>query len=123
MLSEQEQHQQIERHRELMRQRKRERDRLRRRLETIETRKKVLSGELSVHPEAVRARKRRIARWGKGKEEEQPAKHAKKNPEEANVASILVGLLSDLNKQKEKVAQPSRTQDAAPLERASVMFA
>lgn len=75
---------QVAKHHELMRQRKRERDKVRRRLETIETRKKVASGEIAVHPEAVRARKRRLARWNK-----QAA------PDEANVASILVGLTAD----------------------------
>lgn len=72
-----------------MRQRKRERDRLRRRRETIETRRKVASGEIAVHPEAIRARKRRIARWNNHKEVEAA-------PDEANVASILVGLIEDL---------------------------
>mmetsp|Transcript_15078 Transcript_15078/g.45657 ORF Transcript_15078/g.45657 Transcript_15078/m.45657 type:complete len:211 (+) Transcript_15078:398-1030(+) len=61
--AEEEQQRLQERHREEMREKKRARDRQRRRLETIETRKKVMSGELSVHPEAVRARKRRMARW------------------------------------------------------------
>eukprot|EP00632_Arachnochrysis_sp_CCMP2950_P013917 CAMPEP_0185694706 /NCGR_PEP_ID=MMETSP1164-20130828/4063_1 /TAXON_ID=1104430 /ORGANISM="Chrysoreinhardia sp, Strain CCMP2950" /LENGTH=306 /DNA_ID=CAMNT_0028361553 /DNA_START=98 /DNA_END=1018 /DNA_ORIENTATION=- len=101
---------QIERHREFMREKKRARDRLRRRLETIEIRKKVLAGEISIHPEAVRARKRRLARWTKQHDGEEPpddlvngpprragnGKNPGKNPDEASVASILVGLLTDL---------------------------
>ena len=69
-------------HRAFMREKKRQRDRERRRLETIELRKKVASGEITIHPEAIRARKRRKAK--------------QKPNDEQNVATILVDLLTDL---------------------------
>lgn len=55
-----------------------------------------MSGELAVHPEAVRARKRRIAHWCKAKVAvaERPQSKKKVSPkDEANVASILVSLV------------------------------
>lgn len=55
-----------------------------------------MSGELAVHPEAVRARKRRIAHWCKAKvaiAERQQSNQKVSAKDEANVASILVSLV------------------------------